>query len=152
MQNECVLVIQHLTNVRLRCLYKTTDEMIRTAIMSQNLIEFSDHNHDRISEPHVYGTHNGRKQLLTYQISGKSSSGKIPGWRRVNVVEITSIRITPNFSSMAALSRDRRLRQRSLGLLHSASLLRGWTLARNGKTPAYLPPLPDQAERSGQTS
>lgn len=75
--------------------YHSIDEMIRTAIMNKNIIEFSYHNHGRIAEPHVYGVHNGRKQLLVYQIGGQSSSGNIPGWRRVNVDEITSARITP---------------------------------------------------------
>jgi hypothetical protein len=31
---------------------------------------------------------------LVYQIAGQSSSGKIPGWRRVNVDKMTSARIT----------------------------------------------------------
>ena len=69
--------------------------MIRTAIRSKNIIEFSYHAHHRIAEPHVFGIYNGRKQLLIYQIGGESSSGNIlPGWRRVNVDEITSTRIT----------------------------------------------------------
>ncbi|AIF84193.1 hypothetical protein NTE_02139 [Candidatus Nitrososphaera evergladensis SR1] len=74
--------------------YHSIDEIIRAAIVSKNIIEFSYHNHDRIAEPHVYGIHNGRKQLLVYQIGGQSSSGNIPGWRRVNVDEMTSARIT----------------------------------------------------------
>jgi predicted DNA-binding transcriptional regulator YafY len=75
-------------------MYYNIDELIRTAITSRNVIEFSYHDHHRITEPHVLGIHNGRKQLLVYQTAGQSSSGKIPGWRRVNVDEITSARIT----------------------------------------------------------
>ena len=74
-------------------MYYNIDDLIRTAIMSKNVIEFSYHDYHRIAEPHVFGIHNGRKQLLVYQIGGQSSSGKIPGWRRVNVDEITSASI-----------------------------------------------------------
>jgi hypothetical protein len=76
-------------------MYYNIDDLIRTAIMSKNIIEFSYQDHYRIAEPHVFGIHNGRKQLLVYQIGGQTSSGNIPGWRRVNVDEITSARITP---------------------------------------------------------
>ncbi|AFU57122.1 zinc finger C2H2 domain-containing protein [Candidatus Nitrososphaera gargensis Ga9.2] len=75
-------------------MYSSMDDLVRTAIMSKNVIEFSYHGYHRIAEPHVFGIHNGRKQLLVYQTGGQSSSGKIPGWRRVNVDEITSARIT----------------------------------------------------------
>jgi predicted DNA-binding transcriptional regulator YafY len=75
-------------------MYYNIEDLIRTAIASKNTIEFSYHDHHRIVEPHVFGIHNGRKQLLAYQIGGHSSSGNIPGWRRVNIDEITSARIT----------------------------------------------------------
>jgi hypothetical protein len=76
-------------------MYYNIDDLIRTAIMSKNIIRFSYyHVHHRIAEPHVFGIHNDRKQVLVYQIGGQSSSGNIPGWRRVNVDEITSARIT----------------------------------------------------------
>ena len=75
-------------------MYYSIDELIRTAISSKSIIEFGYHGHHRIAEPHVYGIHSGRKQLLVYQIGGQSASGKIPGWRRVNVDEIASARIT----------------------------------------------------------
>jgi len=75
-------------------MYNNIDGLIKTAIMSKNVIELSCHDHHRVAEPHVFGIHNGRKQLLVYQIGGQSSSGNIPGWRRVNVDEITSARIT----------------------------------------------------------
>jgi len=70
------------------------DNMIREAIGNSNIIEFSYHGYNRIAEPHVYGIHNGRKQVLVYQIGGSSASGGLPNWRRVNVDEISSIRIT----------------------------------------------------------
>jgi hypothetical protein len=81
--------------------------MIRTAIGSKNIIEFTYHGHDRVAEPHVYGIHNGRKQMLVYQIGGQSSSGNLPGWRRINVDEIPSIRITPRaFSGQRSYPSD----------------------------------------------
>ncbi len=69
------------------------DNIIREAIANRNVIEFSYHGHDSIAEPHVYGIHNGRKQVLVYQTGGSSASGSLPNWRRINVDEITSIRI-----------------------------------------------------------
>jgi hypothetical protein len=57
-------------------MYYNIDDLIRTAIMSKNVIEFSYHDYHRIAEPHVFGIHNGRKQLLVYQIGGQSSSVK----------------------------------------------------------------------------
>lgn len=76
-------------------MYYNVDDLIRTAIMNKNVIEFSYHGHHRIAEPHVFGIHKGRKQLLVYQTGGQSSSGRVQGRRRVNVDEITSARITP---------------------------------------------------------
>lgn len=73
--------------------YHSIDEMIRAAIGSRNVVEFSYHGYSRVAEPHVLGVHNGKKQLLVYQTGGQSSSG-LPGWRRVNVDEISSFRIT----------------------------------------------------------
>ena len=68
--------------------------MIREAIGNSNIIEFSYHGHDRIAELHVYGIHNGRKQVLVYKIGGSTVSGGLPNWRWINVDEISSIRIT----------------------------------------------------------
>lgn len=67
--------------------------MIRAAIDGRNVVEFTYHGYDRVAEPQVFGIYNGKKQLLVYQTGGGSSSS-LPGWRRVNVDEITSFRIT----------------------------------------------------------
>ena len=75
-------------------MYYNIDDLIRIAITSNNIIRFIYHDYHRIAEPHVFGTHNGRKQVLVSQIGGQSSSGNIPRWRRVNVDEIPSARIT----------------------------------------------------------
>jgi hypothetical protein len=75
--------------------YSSVDNIIRTAIANKNVIEFTYRGRQRIAEPHVYGIHNDRRQLLVYQTGGDSASGALPDWRRMNVDEIFSIRITP---------------------------------------------------------
>ncbi len=80
-------------------MYHNLDNAIRAAISNRNIIEFAYHGYDRIAEPHVYGIHEGRRQILVYQIGGDTSSGGLPEWRRINVDQISSLRITPqNFS------------------------------------------------------
>lgn len=68
--------------------------IIRNAIASHDIIEFTYHGYYRIAEPHIYGIHNGKRQILVYQIGGLTSSGKIPDWRRINLDEIEGIRVT----------------------------------------------------------
>jgi hypothetical protein len=68
--------------------------IIRNAITNRNIIEFSYHGYQRIAEPHVYGIHNGKRQILVYQIGGLTSSGKIPDWRRINLDEISNVKVT----------------------------------------------------------
>lgn len=75
-------------------MYHDIDDLIRTAIISKNIIEFRYHGYHRIAEPHLFGIHKGRKQLLVYQMAGQSASGSIPGWRRVNVDEMSLAKIT----------------------------------------------------------
>lgn len=69
------------------------DNMLRNAIARKNIIKFTYQGRQRIAEPHVYGVHSGRKQLLVYQIGGDSTTGDLPNWRRFNVDEISSIQI-----------------------------------------------------------
>jgi hypothetical protein len=75
--------------------YQDIDDIIRTAIASKNMIEFTYQGRQRIAEPHVYGVHNGKRQVLVYQVGGDSVSGALPGWHRIDVDKISSIRITP---------------------------------------------------------
>ncbi|AFU57894.1 hypothetical protein Ngar_c09520 [Candidatus Nitrososphaera gargensis Ga9.2] len=69
------------------------DNIIRTAIASKKLIEFSYEQKHRIAEPHVYGILNGKRQLLVYQIGGQSSSGNLPNWRRMDVSKISNMQM-----------------------------------------------------------
>ena len=75
--------------------YSDVDTMIRNAVASKNVIEFTYQGRQRVAEPHVYGIYNGRKQILVYQVGGESATGDLPSWHRLNVDEISSIRITP---------------------------------------------------------
>ena len=50
------------------------------AIHEKKLLRFEYHGYDRIAEPHIYGSRNGRAGILVYQVRGKSSSKKL-GWR-----------------------------------------------------------------------
>jgi hypothetical protein len=67
--------------------------IIRSAIENKELIEFTYHGYTRISEPHVYGIKNGKRQILVYQIGGLTSSGKLPDWRRINLDEISGLKV-----------------------------------------------------------
>lgn len=69
------------------------DEIIRSAIANKQLLDFTYHRLHRIVEPHVYGIHVGKYQLLGYQIRGETSSGGLPNWRRVNLDEVTELRV-----------------------------------------------------------
>ena len=46
-----------------------------------------------MAEPHVYGMKDGKRQILVYQIGGLTSSGKIPDWRRMNLDELSGLRV-----------------------------------------------------------
>lgn len=68
------------------------DREIRDAINERRLVDFTYHDLHRVAEPHVYGVHDGKFQLLTYQVAGDSSSGGLPNWRRVELSEVTALR------------------------------------------------------------
>ena len=68
------------------------DRLIRKAIRAKRLIRFRYKNQQRIAEPHDYGIQNGIVRLFCYQIAGRSS-GRLPGWRMVNVSEIQDYEI-----------------------------------------------------------
>lgn len=69
------------------------DQEIKNAIRNKRLIGFSYHGLHRVAEPHVYGVHDGKVQLLSYQVAGDSSSGGLPNWRRVELEEVTSLTV-----------------------------------------------------------
>jgi hypothetical protein len=60
------------------------DRLLRIAIENKQLIRFIYKNNERIAEPHDYGIQNGVVRLFCWQVGGKSS-GRIPGWRMIDV-------------------------------------------------------------------
>ncbi len=69
------------------------DALITTAIANKKLVSFTYRGLLRIVEPHVYGIHDGKAQLLCYQVRGTSLSGNIPNWRRVELSLAQNIQI-----------------------------------------------------------
>jgi predicted DNA-binding transcriptional regulator YafY len=68
------------------------DNTLREAIQTKHLLRFRYKNQERIVEPHDYGVQNGSVRLFCYQVGGRSS-GKLPGWRMLNVSEILDCQI-----------------------------------------------------------
>lgn len=66
------------------------EELLR-AIRTRKLIEFDCDGHQRVVEPHVYGSSRGTDQLLGFQLRGTSASGEIPDWRRFDLGDISSL-------------------------------------------------------------
>jgi len=68
-------------------------ELIKQAITQKHLIEFYYQDFQRITEPHTLGLKDGVLQVLVYQVSGQSSSGQLPDWRRMNLENMLRLRI-----------------------------------------------------------
>lgn len=71
---------------------RSVDELLRSAITQNRLIQLSYYNKPRIVEPHDYGIHKGIVKLLAYQVGG-ASSGPLPNWRWMQVELISDVRI-----------------------------------------------------------
>ena len=56
---------------------------IQKAIHEKRLIRFLYDDKERIAEPHDYGVQKGSVRLLSYQVGGKSNSGRLPAWRSI---------------------------------------------------------------------
>lgn len=67
--------------------------LISAAIADRHLVSFVLHGLPRIAEPHLLGEHARRIQVLVYQVGGSSSSGSLPHWRRVDLVDITELQV-----------------------------------------------------------
>ena len=72
------------------------------------MVEFTYRGYLRIAEPHVYGIKGGKRQILVYQVGGLTSSGKIPDWRRINLEEVSGLRVSGSekFSARDSKSSD----------------------------------------------
>jgi hypothetical protein len=60
------------------------DGLLRNAIENKQLIRFVYKSNERIVEPHDYGIQSGIVRLFCWQVGGRSS-GRIPGWRMIDV-------------------------------------------------------------------
>jgi hypothetical protein len=68
-------------------------KLILTAIHEKRLLRFSYHDQPRIVEPHDYGIQKGVVNLFTYQTAGKSSSRRLPDWRKFAVQSISNLEL-----------------------------------------------------------
>ncbi|MBD2616304.1 WYL domain-containing protein [Nostoc punctiforme FACHB-252] len=67
--------------------------LIKQAITQKRLIEFYYQGLHRIAEPHILGLKDEAIQVLVYQVRGKSSSIKLPDWRRMNLDDMSRLQI-----------------------------------------------------------
>jgi hypothetical protein len=63
------------------------DQLLLEAIRTRHLIRFRYKGQERIAEPHDYGIQNETVRLFCYQVGGHSS-GRLPGWRMFDVLEM----------------------------------------------------------------
>ncbi|GAA3952107.1 hypothetical protein [Allohahella marinimesophila] len=68
---------------------------LKHAIDNRHLLQLHYHGGNRLVEPQVLGVHNGRHQLLSYQVAGFSESGEVPGWRRFDLIEASELTVLP---------------------------------------------------------
>jgi len=67
-------------------------DLILKAISEKRLIRFNYQGKARIAEPHDYGIQKGQLRLLAYQVRGVST-GKLPGWRWIEVPEVSDLEV-----------------------------------------------------------
>lgn len=69
------------------------DQLILAAIREKRLLGFLYSDEPRIAEPQDYGMQKGVVNLFTYQTGGRSSSGRLPDWRKFAVHKISGIEL-----------------------------------------------------------
>ncbi|WP_082696179.1 WYL domain-containing protein [Aquitalea pelogenes] len=70
------------------------EQLIKDAIATKKIIQFSYGGHCRVIEPHILGVSKGVVQVLGYQLDGSSASGAVPDWRRFDLSRISALQIT----------------------------------------------------------
>lgn len=65
------------------------------AISQKRLVGFMYGGFYRVVEPYLLGVYKNKMQLLCFQVGGESGSGRLPEWRRMNLAEISELRILP---------------------------------------------------------
>lgn len=68
-------------------------ESLCAAIGTRHQVSFTYQGKPRIAEPHDYGIQNERARLLTFQIGGRSGSGRLPDWRWFDVDKISDFEV-----------------------------------------------------------
>lgn len=68
-----------------------SDATLISAIQKHKLLRFNYEGLERVCEPHIFGTCNGKRQVLCYQLEGGTSSGTLPQWRRFEFDQILSL-------------------------------------------------------------
>ena len=70
-----------------------THDLLIQAIKQKRLIRFVYQGKKRIAEPHDYGMQKGSVRLLSYQVAGESSSGRLPDWRWLDVPKMSNVEL-----------------------------------------------------------
>jgi hypothetical protein len=70
-----------------------THKLILTAVHEKRLLRFSYHDKPRIVEAHDYGIQKGVVNLFSYQTAGKSSSSRLPDWRKFAVRSMSNVEL-----------------------------------------------------------
>lgn len=94
-----------------------SDAEIKSAIRDKRLVELTYGGDRRVAEPHVLGTRNGTKQLLSYQVGGTSRSGPLPDWRCFDLPKISGFRILQE--TFAGAREDDRFRNTNFDIVHA---------------------------------
>ena len=66
-------------------------QIILKAIDEIRLLRFVFGGKERIVEPHDYGIHKGLVRLFSYQVGGKSTTGRLPAWRLMEVAKMSEV-------------------------------------------------------------
>ena len=73
------------------------NQLIVKAVKEKLLLSFTYNGHLRTVEPHAYGISiAGNECLRCYQVSGGSSSGKVPDWKMMTTDKITGLSLSQN--------------------------------------------------------
>jgi hypothetical protein len=68
-------------------------ESLYAAIKTRHQVRFTYNGKPRICEPHDYGMQKGHARVLTYQVGGESSSGRLPDWRWFDVAKMSDFEV-----------------------------------------------------------
>ena len=70
---------------------KSADARILAAIDARKLVALVYDNRPRVVELHDYGIRQGIETLLAYQVRGLSRSGRVPGWRDLELSKTSQL-------------------------------------------------------------